>query len=124
MINEPQGCEQGQGWPQELTLVKFYIIVAELDHNRCRNCGCHTEQPAHHILLLSQGGKNWIINGILLCLKCHEYAHGRGNLKTNGIRTTARQFIIMVLDKWLDTIDYRWAEVHESLMLREGITKG
>ena len=52
----------------------------------------------HHIILRSQGGSDDPDNLICLCPRCHNYAHGLGNLKVDGHRVTGRQFIIGVLE--------------------------
>lgn len=76
----------------------------------------------HHIVFRSHGGTDDPGNTILLCHNCHEYAHGRGNLKVNGQRVTGRQFMIGVLGHLCETSE-RYREAFETLVMKELATE-
>jgi 5-methylcytosine-specific restriction endonuclease McrA len=107
---------------------EFKEAVLAADDYKCQSCiggGCTwlATEP-HHIVFRSQGGKNELSNGISLCPVCHEFAHGRGNLRHNDdrlSRVTGRQFMIDVLEKLKDSPRWRWDEAYEWLKNREGL---
>lgn len=57
------------------------VAVRARAEDLCEECG-KTEQEAgsyhhcHHLKPRSRGGKNTLANGILLCVECHNGAHG------------------------------------------------
>ena len=75
----------------------------------------------HHIILRSQGGSDDPKNGISFGQRHHDPAHGVGGFKIDGVRVTGRQYMIMVLDRLVDSPDYRWGDVHEELKRKEGV---
>ncbi len=103
---------------------EFAEAVLTLDQHTCRSFYCtglYVTDPPHHIKFRSQGGDNKVTNGITLCRQCHDFAHGKGNLKINDKRVTARQFMIMVLNHLVCEKFYRWHDVHEELKRKEGV---
>lgn len=68
----------------------------------------------HRIVFGSQGGQYEIGNLIGLCrLVAHKAAHeGR---KVDGKRLSAKQYIIYVLEQWLDDLCWRWEIVYNKL---------
>jgi 5-methylcytosine-specific restriction endonuclease McrA len=59
----------GQSW---------HKAVVRLFGPNCKICGYYkpsVTNPCHHIVPLSQGGKNTIRNGVVLCVRCHSEVH-------------------------------------------------
>lgn len=112
-----------------MTKKEFTEAVLILDQHTCRSWFCDSFRAfsknfgatPHHIKLRSQGGKNEVTNGMALCYDCHNFVHGKGNLKIDGQRVTGRQFMIMILDKLVGESFYRWHDVHAELKRKEGV---
>ena len=101
------------------------ILGLDVDENgepTCmdKHCPCHGRDraanpiDAHHIDFKSQCGAYTAANGISLCrFVAHELATNGG--KVNGKRMTAKQYIIYVLEQWLDDPCWRWSDVYKKL---------
>lgn len=77
--------------------------------------------PPHHIVLKSQGGKDVLENKIALCYTCHEFAHGRGNLKVNGKRVSGREFILGVLEWHRKDAGFMWEDSYQWHLSRRNL---
>lgn len=47
--------------------------------NKCVNCGCETNLETHHIVALTNGGRDIESNITILCHDCHCKAHNKVN---------------------------------------------
>lgn len=80
------------------TLTVWARLVKERDGNRCQFEGCDVTEAleAHHIVPLSQGGRNTLDNGTTLCREHHRreylqaHLHTRMNAKTNRLFSKRR----------------------------------
>lgn len=68
-----RGCQERyrssysrNGWAQQ---------VKARDGGCCRRCGTTLGVEAHHIVPLSQGGADTLVNGLTLCHACHQREH-------------------------------------------------
>jgi len=60
--------------------------VKKRDGGECRNCPAEEDLQIHHIVPLSNGGRQHPSNAVLVCGDCHERIHGRseGELQNHG----------------------------------------
>lgn len=54
--------------------------VLAADGKKCRRCGSRDSLHVHHVLYLSQGGKNLRENLLTLCNGCHGVVHSNKKL--------------------------------------------
>lgn len=52
--------------------MNLYTQVLTRDNHSCQDCGSHSQLEVHHLLPLSQGGKNELSNLKTLCQECHD----------------------------------------------------
>lgn len=88
--------------------------IVTQDECRCRSCGATWPlSPPHHIKYRSEGGSDDPSNLITVCRTCDDKIHnGTGKGKD---RISGREFMISILEKLRDAIDYRWEPALEWL---------
>ena len=66
-------------------------LINHNDYNKlkgkqtCKICGRKCTPEVHHIIPVSAGGPNTMVNLINLCKDCHEYAHLKDNEATISV---------------------------------------
>lgn len=96
---------------------RWSIEVRSADGWRCMNpwCPCRDKGAyglsGHHIDHKSLGGLYDVENGITFCEVCHKpFAHLGLFKDDDGVRYSAREFVIKVLEYWKDKPGFRWSE--------------
>jgi 5-methylcytosine-specific restriction endonuclease McrA len=57
---------------------KTIAAILERDDNKCVKCGSfQVERVPHHIIYKSAMGTNHKRNGVTICRRCHDWAHGK-----------------------------------------------
>ena len=95
--NKPTAKQRGQ-----FSAKTIQAILAR-DENKCVKCGSyHVESVPHHITFRSALGEGTKRNGVTICRRCHDWAHGKC-LGSNGeLSSEGRYWFEMWRDENLD----------------------
>ena len=91
----------------------FQQLIIGLD-GRCMNSRCEWHRRstealvAHHIIFRGHGGGDTEENGITLCRICHDLVHGIGTKDKTGDQEMSK-----MLERWLYSPEWRWANSYE-----------
>lgn len=71
---------------------KVYNHLYKKSEGTCFNCGCKEEKlDIHHVVPISLGGTNNILNIVLLCAKCHGKIHNVDFLSMRNLSKKSRE---------------------------------